>query len=136
MAGGAGVGAAALNGRALQVSSGVSGPGETVTLMVRPDGISPELIKQAQKDIGVEIVAVRCDITKLIGMMTSGSPPDLVRGVGAVDAPYFAARDVREELDPYFASSSVCKVDDLDPVDDLWRYDGRRQGHGPALWHG
>ncbi|MFI1030890.1 extracellular solute-binding protein [Streptomyces sp. NPDC020951] len=130
-AGGAVAGSAALNGCALQVSTGVSGPGETVTLMVKPDDISPELIKQAQNDIGVKIVTVRYDITKLIGMMTSGSPPDLVRGIGAVDAPYFAARDVMEELDPYFAASGVLKADDLDPVNDLWRYDGRTQGKGP-----
>ncbi|MGW0941278.1 extracellular solute-binding protein [Streptomyces sp. NPDC002623] len=130
-AGGAVAGSAALNGCAMQVSTGVSGPGETVTLMVKPDDISPELIKQAQNDIGVKIVTVRYDITKLIGMMTNGSPPDLVRGVGAVDAPYFAARDVMEELDPYFAASSVLKADDLDPVNDLWRYDGRTQGKGP-----
>jgi multiple sugar transport system substrate-binding protein len=124
-------GAAALSGCALQVSTGVSGSGETVTLMVKPDDISPELIKEAQKDLGVTIVTVRYDITKLIGMMTNGNPPDLVRGVGAVDAPYFAARDVMEELDPYFAKSGVLKLDDLDPVNDLWRYDGRTQGKGP-----
>jgi multiple sugar transport system substrate-binding protein len=130
-AGGAVAGAASLSGCALQVSTGVSGPGETVTLMVKPDDISPELIKQAQKDIGVKIVTVRYDITKLIGMMTNGNPPDLVRGVGATDAPYFAARDVMEDLDPYFAKSAVLRVDDLDPVNDLWRYDGRTQGKGP-----
>ncbi|MFI6492149.1 extracellular solute-binding protein [Streptomyces sp. NPDC050564] len=130
-AGGAVAGVAALSGCALQVSTGVSGSGETVTLMVKPDDISPELIKEAQKDLGVKIVTVRYDITKLIGMMTNGNPPDLVRGVGAVDAPYFAARDVMEELDPYFAKSGVLKLDDLDPVNDLWRYDGRTQGKGP-----
>ncbi|MFJ8464523.1 extracellular solute-binding protein [Streptomyces swartbergensis] len=130
-AAGAATGAAALNGCAMQVSGGVSGGGETVTLMVKPDDISPELVKQAQKDIGVRIVTVRHDITKLIGMMTNGAPPDLVRGVGATDAPYFAARDVMENLDPYFARSSILKVDDLDPVNDLWRFDGRTQGKGP-----
>ncbi|MFF8972897.1 extracellular solute-binding protein [Streptomyces sp. NPDC014995] len=130
-AGGAVAGAAALSGCAMQVSSAVSGPGETVTLMVKPDDISPELVKQAQKDIGVKIVTVRYDLTKLIGMMTNGNPPDLVRGVGATDAPYFAARDVMQELDPYFAGSSVLDLDDLDPVNDLWRYDGRTQGKGP-----
>ncbi|MGW0331053.1 extracellular solute-binding protein [Streptomyces sp. NPDC003011] len=129
-AGGA-AGATALSGCALQVSTGVSGPGETVTLMVKPDDISPELVKRAQKDIGVKIVTVRYDLTKLIGMMTNGNPPDLVRGVGATDAPYFAARDVMEELDPYFARSAVLRLDDLDPVNDLWRYDGRIQGRGP-----
>lgn len=128
---GAATGAATLSGCAMRVSSGVSGGGETVTLMAKPDDLSPELVRQAQKDIGVKIVTVRYDITKLIGMMTNGAPPDLVRGVGATDAPYFAARDVMEDLDPYFAGSGVLKVDDLDPVNDLWRFDGRTQGKGP-----
>ena len=130
-AGGAAAGAAALNGCALPVSTAVGGSGETVTLMVKPDDISPELIQQAQKDIGVKIVTVRYDITKMIGMMTNGNPPDLVRGVGAVDTPYYAARDVAENLDPYFATSRILRPDDLDPVNDLWRYDGRTQGKGP-----
>ncbi|WP_425244950.1 extracellular solute-binding protein [Streptomyces sp. NEAU-NA10] len=130
-AGGAVAGAAALNGCALQVSTGVSGSGETVTVMAKADDISPELIKQAQKDIGVKINTVLYSPSKLIAMMTNGNPPDLVRGVGAVDAPYFAARGVMENLDPYFAKSGVLKLDDLDPVNDLWRYDGRTQGKGP-----
>ncbi|WP_217236761.1 extracellular solute-binding protein [Streptomyces sp. AC555_RSS877] len=130
-AGGATAGAAVLSGCALQVSTGVSGPGETVTVMAKADDISPDLIEQAQKDVGVKIVTVRYDLTKLIGMMTNGNPPDLVRGVGATDAPYFAARDVMEDLDPYFARSTVLRLDDLDPVNDLWRYDGRSQGKGP-----
>ncbi|GAA3786683.1 hypothetical protein GCM10022403_021780 [Streptomyces coacervatus] len=130
-AGGAAAGAAALSGCALQVSTGVSGSGETVTLMSKADDLSPELIKQAQKDLGIKIVRVDYSISKLVAMMTNGKPPDLVRGVGATDAPYFAARDVMEELDPYFAKSSVLRLDDLDPVNDLWRFDGRTQGKGP-----
>ncbi|MFD9318277.1 hypothetical protein ACFWDQ_11315 [Streptomyces sp. NPDC060053] len=96
---GVGVGTAALNGCALQVSSGASGPGETVTSRVKPDDISPELIKQAQKNSGVEIATVRYDITQLLGMTIGDGPPDLLCGVGSVDAPHCAARDVREELD-------------------------------------
>jgi multiple sugar transport system substrate-binding protein len=130
-AAGAATGAAALNGCALQVSTGVSGSGETVTVMAKDGDITADQVEQAHKDIGVKIHLVRYDITKLIAMMTNGSPPDLVRGVGAVDAPYFVARDVAENLDPYFAGSSVLKADDLDPVNDLWRYDGRTQGKGP-----
>lgn len=131
-AAGAATGAVALNGCALQVSTGVSsGSGETVTLMVKPDDLTPELVQQALKDTGITIRRVDFDITKLIAMLTSGNPPDLVRGVGAVEAAYFAARGVMEELDPYFAKSSVLRVDDLDPVNDLWRYDGKVQGKGP-----
>lgn len=128
---GAAAGAAVLGGCALQVSTGVSGAGETVTVMVKDGDITTDQITQAHKDIGVKIHLVRYDLTKLIAMMTTGAPPDLVRGVGAVDAPYFVARDVVENLDPYFAGSGVLKVDDLDPVNDLWRYDGHTQGKGP-----
>jgi multiple sugar transport system substrate-binding protein len=130
-AGGAVVGAAALSGCAMRVSSAVGGSGETVTVMAKADDISPELIKQAQKDIGVKINTVLYSTSKLIAMMTNGNPPDLVRGVGAVDAPYYAARGVMEDLDPYFAKSGVLRPADLDPVNDLWRYDGRTQGQGP-----
>ncbi|MFI8070906.1 extracellular solute-binding protein [Streptomyces sp. NPDC086033] len=130
-AGGAVTGAAALSGCAMRVSSAVGGSGETVTVMAKADDISPELIKQAQKDIGVKINTVLYSTSKLIAMMTNGNPPDLVRGVGAVDAPYYAARGVMEDLDPYFAKSTVLRPADLDPVNDLWRYDGRTQGKGP-----
>ena len=130
-AGGALAGAAALSGCALQVSSAVSGPGETVTVMVKSGEITDDDVKQAHKDLGIKIVLVKYDITKLIAMMTTGNPPDLVRGVGAIDTPYFAARDLMEDLDPYFAGSSVLRPEDLDPVNDLWRYDGRSQGKGP-----
>ncbi|MFF4058680.1 extracellular solute-binding protein [Streptomyces sp. NPDC001668] len=130
-AGGAVAGSAALSGCAMRVSSAVGGSGETVTVMAKADDISPELIKQAQKDIGVRINTVLYSTSKLIAMTTNGNPPDLVRGVGAVDAPYYAARGVMEDLDPYFARSSVLRPDDLDPVNDLWRYDGRTQGRGP-----
>ncbi|KMS73243.1 ABC transporter substrate-binding protein [Streptomyces viridochromogenes] len=129
-AGGTAAGAA-LSGCAMQVSTGVGGSGETVTVMVKSGDILPEQIQQAKKELGIKIALVRYDITKLIAMLTSGNPPDLVRGVGAVDAPFFAARGVAEELDPYFARSGVLKLDDLDPVNDLWRFDGRTQGKGP-----
>ncbi|MFG2786381.1 extracellular solute-binding protein [Streptomyces sp. NPDC048419] len=130
-AAGAAAGTASLGGCAMQVSTGVGDSVETVTMMVEPDDITPDLVKQAKKDTGITIRRVDFDITKLIAMLTSGNPPDLVRAVGATDAAYFAARDVMEELDPYFARSSVLRVDDLDPVNDLWRYDGRTQGKGP-----
>nr|WP_239157613.1 extracellular solute-binding protein [Streptomyces sp. SID13726] len=115
----------------MRVSGAVSGSGETVTVMAKADDLSVDLIKQAQKEIGVKINTVLYSTSKLIAMMTNGNPPDLVRGVGATDAPYYAARGVMEDLDPYFARSSVLRADDLDPVNDLWRYDGHVQGKGP-----
>ncbi|MDQ0752244.1 multiple sugar transport system substrate-binding protein [Streptomyces africanus] len=130
-ASGAAVGATALSGCALQVAGAATGGGESVTMMVNLDDVPPALVKQAQKELGIRITVVANDITRLIAMLTNGNPPDLVRGVGALDAPFFAARGVAENLDPYFARSTVLKVDDLDPANDLWRYDGKTQGKGP-----
>ncbi|MFF5010285.1 extracellular solute-binding protein [Streptomyces phaeochromogenes] len=131
-AGGTAAGAAALSGCALQVAGSVSGGGgESVTMMTADGDIDPVLIPQAEKDLGIKITRIKMDITRLIAMLTSGRPPDLVRGIGAMDTPYFAARGVAENLDPYFAKSTILKADDLDPVNDLWRYDGKVQGKGP-----
>jgi multiple sugar transport system substrate-binding protein len=130
-AGGAAAGAAALSGCALQVAGAATGDGESITMMVKLDDVSAELIQQAQKELGIKITVVQDDITRLIAMLTSNNPPDLVRGVGALDAPYFAARGVAENLDPYFAKSTILKTEDLDPANDLWRYDGKTQGKGP-----
>ncbi|GAQ55723.1 extracellular solute-binding protein [Streptomyces acidiscabies] len=130
-AGGAVAGAAALNGCALPVSGSVGGGGESITMMVSPGDITPDQVRQAKNKLGISVELVKWDITKLIAMLTSGNPPDLVRGVGAVDAAYFAARDTAENLDPYFARSTVLRAADLDPVNDLWRFDGRTQGKGP-----
>ncbi len=130
-AGGTAVGATALSGCALKVAGAATGGGESITMMVKLDDISTELIQQAQRELGIGITVVQDDITRLIAMLTSGNPPDLVRGVGALDAPFFAARGVAENLDPYFAGSSVLRVEDLDPANDLWRFDGTTQGRGP-----
>jgi len=128
---GVAAGAASLSSCALQVSTAVGGSGETITVMAKADDLSPDLVKQAKKETGITINRVDYDITKLIAMLTSGNPPELVRAVGATDAAYFAAREVMQELDSYFARSGVLKVEDLDPVNDLWRYDGKAQGKGP-----
>jgi multiple sugar transport system substrate-binding protein len=130
-AGGAAAGATALSGCALQVAGAATGGGESITMMVELDDISADLIQQAQRELGIGITVVKNDITRLIAMLTSGNPPDLVRGIGALDAPYFAARGVAEDLDPYFARSSILRTEDLDPANDVWRFDGTTQGKGP-----
>lgn len=130
-AGGAAVGATALSGCALRVDGAATGGGESITMMVKLDDVSTDLIQQAQRELGIGITVVQDDITRLIAMLTSGNPPDLVRGVGALDAPFYAARGVAENLDPYFAASTVLRAEDLDPANDLWRFDGTTQGKGP-----
>ncbi|GKQ39125.1 extracellular solute-binding protein [Streptomyces sp. A012304] len=130
---GAALGAAALSGCAASVDDGSGGGGArsgstTLTVMCEKDDFD---IKAAQEALGVKITYLKSDPTKLNAMLASKTPPDLVRGLGAVETPYFAARKLMTDLDPYFAKSTVLKPSDLDPVNDLWRYEGGKQGTGP-----
>ncbi|GAA3840720.1 hypothetical protein GCM10022403_086170 [Streptomyces coacervatus] len=129
---GAALGAAALSGCAASVDDGSGGSSKgdstTLTVMCEKDDID---IKAAQQALGVKIRFLQKDPTKLNAMLAAKTPPDVVRGFGATEAPYFAARKLMTDLDPYFAKSTVLKPADLDPVNDLWRYDGSKQGAGP-----
>ncbi|MDT0346816.1 extracellular solute-binding protein [Streptomyces litchfieldiae] len=123
------LGAAAVSGCALSVANGAGR--DPVTVMASDGDFPPEMVQQAAEELDIRIDLVKYDPTRLTAMLASGQPPDLVRGLGALDTPYLVARDVAEDLDPYFAGSSILKADDLDPVNDLWRFDGQRQGAGP-----
>ncbi|MFE4799383.1 extracellular solute-binding protein [Streptomyces sp. NPDC056708] len=103
--------------------------GGTLTIMTPDDPKSFQA--EAEKALGMTIRVIKTDTAKLNAMLASKNPPDVVRGVGALETPYFAARGLMTDLDPYFAKSSVLKTSDLDPVNDLWRFDGGKQGTGP-----
>ncbi|MEU1276121.1 extracellular solute-binding protein [Streptomyces sp. NPDC005799] len=129
---GAALGASALSACATSVNSGDASTSKTtLTVMSVDNEMDKKTIQAAEKALGVKITYVRFDQTKLNAMLAAKNPPDLVRGLGAVDTPYFAARELMENLDPYFAKSSVLTPSDLDPVNDVWRFDGHQQGAGP-----
>jgi len=117
------------------VAGSASGSGSaakgTVTVMSQSGEFGPKEAKAAGQALGITVKTVEYDLTKLTAMLASGNPPDVVRGMGATDTAYLAARQVAEDLDPYFAKSSLIKADDIDPVNDLWRFDGQKQGAGP-----
>ncbi|CAM5704680.1 extracellular solute-binding protein [Streptomyces canus] len=129
---GAALGAATLSGCATSVDDGSGGGAKsgstTLTVMCEKDDFD---IKAAQQALGMKIRFLQNDSAKLNALLAAKTPPDIVRGSGATDAPYFAARNLMTDLDPYFAKSTALKPADLDPVNDLWRYDGSKQGAGP-----
>jgi hypothetical protein len=132
----AGVAAAsALPACAASISSGGSGGKTTLTVMTNAATGNTEFgtkaqIAAAEKKFGITINLLAYDVTKLTAMLSSGNPPDIVRGMGVLDTPYLVAHDVATNLDPYFAKSTVLRISDLDPINDVWRYDGTRQGRG------
>ncbi|MFD7160299.1 extracellular solute-binding protein [Kribbella sp. NPDC059898] len=108
-----------------------SGAKGVVTVMSQSGEFGPKEAKAASQALGLTVKTVEYDLTKLTAMLASGNPPDVVRGMGATETPYLVARQVAENLDPYFAKSTLIKADDIDPVNDVWRYDGLKQGSGP-----
>jgi ABC-type glycerol-3-phosphate transport system substrate-binding protein len=112
------------------VATGSAAKG-TVTVMSKAGEFGPKEAKAASQALGITVKTVEYDLTKLTAMLASGNPPDVVRGMGATETPYLVARDAAENLDRYFEKSTLIKADDIDPVNDVWRYDGQKQGSGP-----
>jgi multiple sugar transport system substrate-binding protein len=78
----------------------------------------------------IKINFLNYDATRLNAMFAASQPPDFIRTTGAADMPQWAARGVALDLTSYFDKSSVLKVADLQPVNDVYRWDGKAQGQG------
>ncbi|MET7653943.1 extracellular solute-binding protein [Streptomyces sp. NPDC005486] len=127
----AATGLSACAGSAGTSTSGSGGGKTTLTVMTVENEWDKKGLKAAEEALGMNINVILWDATKLNAMLAAKNAPDVVRGFGATETPYFAARGLMTDLDPYFAKSSVLKVSDLAPVNDVWRYDGKKQGAGP-----
>lgn len=127
----AATGLSACAGSAGTSTSGSGGGKTTLTLMSVANEWDKKTLKAAEEALGMNINLILWDATKLNAMLAAKNAPDVVRGFGATETPYFAARGLMTDLDPYFAKSSVLKDSDLAPVNDVWRYDGKKQGTGP-----
>jgi multiple sugar transport system substrate-binding protein len=112
--------------------SGGNGSGETtLDVMVGAQDLSDEQIAQFEKDNpGIKINVVLYDGARLNTMLAAGNPPDITFG-NAVGSANFNARGLATDLTPYLKDSKVLKEDDLQPVNDAFRWDGTRSGEGP-----
>ncbi len=118
---------------ALGTGCSSSGGKTTLTIMGnRPSEITDQDVAEFEaKHPDVKIKMVTVSTTLLTAMFAAGNPPDVVRDQGVPNTPYLVARGLAENLDPYFAKSTVLSPDKLAQVDDTWRYDGKEQGKGP-----
>ena len=112
---------------------GASSPsGETtLTVMVGAKDLSAEQVAEFEKNNpGIKINQVLFDATRLNTMLASGNPPDITVGA-AVGSANFNARGLATDLTPYLKKSDVLKEDDLQPVNDSFRWNGTKSGEGP-----
>jgi multiple sugar transport system substrate-binding protein len=109
-----------------------SGDGKTVlTIMYKNNELTKEQIADFEaKNPDIKISFIEHDGTRLNAMLASNEPPDLVRAP-AVGSARSNAQGLVTDLDPYLAKSSVLKKEDLLPVNDSFRWDGKQIGHGP-----
>ncbi|NNC13695.1 sugar ABC transporter substrate-binding protein [Planctomonas sp. JC2975] len=108
--------------------SGGSGGKSTVTVMWQSAEFTPAYIKDFEKkNPGITIKFIEFDQNRLNAMLTAGNPPDVVRGSPSAN---LFARQLASPLDDYIAKSKVIHAADLEAVNDLWRWDGKKLGSG------
>jgi multiple sugar transport system substrate-binding protein len=103
----------------------------TITVMAGAQDLPDALIADfEQKNPGIKVNLVLSDPTRLNTMLAAGTPPDIASGP-AVGSANNNARGLATDLTPYLEKSTVLKEDDLQPVNDSFRWDGSRSGTGP-----
>ncbi|HVX44294.1 MAG TPA: extracellular solute-binding protein [Mycobacteriales bacterium] len=128
-----GAGVATIGAAALSSACGSDDGKTTLTIMGNhPSEITDaDVAGFAKKHPDIKLKFVAVTPTLLTAMFAAGDPPDIVRDQGVPNTPYLVARGLAENLDPYFAKSTILAPEKLAAVDDTWRYDGKEQGKGP-----
>lgn len=124
-------GVAATAGCSTSQSSTGSGKKFNLTIMGQEKEVDAALLQEFLKDKDFGITWVKEDPSTLNAMLAADRAPDLVRGAGGLIVPYLAHRKMATPLDDFIRQSSIIHEDDLQPANDVWRYDGSTQGQGP-----
>ncbi len=99
-----------------------------LTVMYQQNELSDDEVKQfMSENPGITVERIDSDPTKFKAMLTAGTPPDLFRTQGP-QVPNLVERKIVHDLNDYFQSSSVLKLDDLAPANNLYVYKGGRYG--------
>ncbi|MEU8820597.1 sugar ABC transporter substrate-binding protein [Actinoplanes sp. NPDC048796] len=103
----------------------------TITVMAGAQDLPDTMIADfEQKNPGIKVKHILTDPTRLNTMLAAGQPPDIASGP-AVGSANNNARGLATDLTPFLAKSTVLKEDDLQSVNDSFRWDGKRSGAGP-----
>ncbi|NBD24020.1 ABC transporter substrate-binding protein [Paenibacillus glycinis] len=114
--------------------AGSANSGEVVTIRTNiTDGeLSKDQIAEFEKahpNIKVEIETV--DATKLAAELATGDAPDVIRLSGVFDLPNYVIKGIALDLTDRMNTSTVIKQDDLLPISNVYRFDGKTVGAGP-----
>ena len=101
----------------------------TITLMRDAAEMPDEVIKTFEnKNPNIKINVVENDFTKLMTMIAGGNPPDIFR-VNGIGLPYWIRKDFLRDITDQL--KKTIDLNDLFPVNGMYRFDGKVQGRGP-----
>lgn len=95
--------------------------------------LTAEEIAQFEGENNVKLTIELFDLLKYNAAVAAGAPPDLARTQGASEMPNLVARGLVENLDPYFAKSTLMKPDDFAAITGVYRFDGTKSDAGPIF---
>jgi multiple sugar transport system substrate-binding protein len=108
--------------------------GGTVTIKTSiSDGeLSKDQITEFEKEHpNIKIELDPADATKLAAELATGDAPDIIRISGVFDLPSYVIRGIAMDLTSQMNSSDIIKKDDLLPIADVYKFDGKSVGAGP-----
>lgn len=117
-------------------TSGNSKKDEKITLTVTVSSAevgSSEVFQRYMDDhpnIIIEEVPTTNGDTKLLSMIASGNPPDIIRFAGYDELPTFVQRGILMPLDESLAKSKAFNEEEMFDVIETCRFDGKNRGTG------
>lgn len=126
----------ALTGCGGTTSSGKKDDNGKITLTVTVNATElgdPELYDKYMDEhpnINIEVTPMANNDSKLMSMIASGNPPDIIRCMGYDELPVFIQRGILMPLDEYIEESESINLDNMYEVANLCRYDGEERGTG------
>ena len=106
----------------------------TLTVTVSHTELGDHDIYQRYMDehpgIIIEEIPVSNNDTKLLSMIASGNPPDIIRFAAYDELPLFVQRGLLMPLDDFVAESGGMDVDNMYDIINVCRYDGKTRGQG------
>lgn len=109
-----------------------SGDVVTIRTSFSEGELSKDQIAEFEKEhpnIKVEIETV--DATKLAAELATGDAPDVIRLSGVFDLPNYVIKGIALDLTDRINGSTLIKADDLLPITNVFRFDGKTVGTGP-----
>ena len=106
----------------------------TLTVTVNSSELGdPDLYARYEAEhpgIKIDVMPMSNNDSKLLSMIASGNPPDIIRCTGFDEVPVFVQRGILMPLDDYIAKSDKLNLDNMYEVANMCRFDGEKRGEG------